>query len=358
MNIVRKPESHRGPQLARSANATAAGIRVRGRRPVRALVGRSRSSTSSPSPWLASTFCGSRIAQIGGEHEDHEAVAQRPLRAEGRGQDRRAAPDSPAPTTPASETRALALTSVRSGGSRRGTAAARVTPYALEATRQPSAAGNSQSDSVTTAVASTQQRKRADRHGRADRPAAAVAEAVEERADQRRDDRERQHRQAEEQRDLAAGLAGRDLEEEGAGERDRDGGVAGGVEGVELDQAGEPRVAGALRAGGPPCLRDRELTGGPRAATGRPGSARQPRRTSVVRRPRGARRLPPPVRRCPIGVRRWRCRSAPTADPRWVRGGRTSRAPSWPTAPGPASDTRRSGRVRRPRRDRTTSHLP
>ena len=29
MNISRKPESQRGPQLARSANATAAGIRVR-----------------------------------------------------------------------------------------------------------------------------------------------------------------------------------------------------------------------------------------------------------------------------------------------------------------------------------------
>ena len=33
MNIVRKPESQRGPQLARSANATADGIRVRGRLP-------------------------------------------------------------------------------------------------------------------------------------------------------------------------------------------------------------------------------------------------------------------------------------------------------------------------------------
>ena len=53
----------------------------------------------------------------------------------------------------------MALTRVRSGGSSRGTAAARVTPYALEATRHPSAAGNNHPDSVTTAVARTQHRK-------------------------------------------------------------------------------------------------------------------------------------------------------------------------------------------------------
>ena len=67
--------------------------------------------------------------------------------------------ESVAPTTPASEVRALALTRVRLAGARRGTAAARVTPYALDATSTPSAAGNNQVDSVITAVASTQQRK-------------------------------------------------------------------------------------------------------------------------------------------------------------------------------------------------------
>jgi hypothetical protein len=46
-----------------------------------------------------------------------------------------------APATPAREIRELAVTRVISFGSRRGTADARVTPYALEATRQPSAAG-------------------------------------------------------------------------------------------------------------------------------------------------------------------------------------------------------------------------
>ena len=63
MNMVRKPESQRGPQLARSANATAPGMRVRGRRPVR-TASVEPLSTSSPSPWLASTCSGNRIAQI------------------------------------------------------------------------------------------------------------------------------------------------------------------------------------------------------------------------------------------------------------------------------------------------------
>ncbi len=57
------------------------------------------------------------------------------------------------------DTRPLALTSVKSRGSSRGTAAARVTPYALDATSTPRAAGKSQGESVTTAPASTQTRK-------------------------------------------------------------------------------------------------------------------------------------------------------------------------------------------------------
>ena len=50
--------------------------------------------------------------------------------------------ESAAPAMPASEIREFALTSPRSGGTTRGTAAARVTPYALDATSTPSAAGN------------------------------------------------------------------------------------------------------------------------------------------------------------------------------------------------------------------------
>ena len=60
---------------------------------------------------------------------------------------------------PAREMRPLALTRVRLSGSRRGTAAARVTPYALDDTRQPSASGNSHVDSVITAVDRPQTRK-------------------------------------------------------------------------------------------------------------------------------------------------------------------------------------------------------
>ena len=61
MNMSRKPLIHRGPQLARSANATGCGMRVRGRRPGRSRL--SPISTSSPSPTDESTFSGSRIAQ-------------------------------------------------------------------------------------------------------------------------------------------------------------------------------------------------------------------------------------------------------------------------------------------------------
>src|SRR6476660_9107903 len=74
-----------------------------------------------------------------------------------------AAPARPPPTampaTPARALRELALTRLNPGGSSRGTAEARVTPYALDATRQPSAAGKSQADPSTTAPASTQHRK-------------------------------------------------------------------------------------------------------------------------------------------------------------------------------------------------------
>ena len=55
--------------------------------------------------------------------------------------------------------RELALTRLSCGGSTRGTAAARVTPYAFDATRQPRAAGNSATVSpVPTASARTQHR--------------------------------------------------------------------------------------------------------------------------------------------------------------------------------------------------------
>ena len=181
--------------------------------------------------------------------------------------------------------RPLALTRVRLSGSRRGTAAARVTPYALDETRQPSASGNSQVDSVRHRRRQPPDQERADRHRRADRPAAAVAEPVEERPEQRRHDRERQHRQAEEQRDLAARLAGRHLEEQRAGQRDRHRGVAGGVEGVHLDQPREPRPVGALGVRGAARL----AQGEPAEAAGHPRGARD--RRARCREP-GARPVP------------------------------------------------------------------
>lgn len=58
---------------------------------------------------------------------------------------------------PVSEMRELALTRVWPAGSRGGTAAALVTPYALPATSTPRAAGYSTVEPVLIAPASTQQ---------------------------------------------------------------------------------------------------------------------------------------------------------------------------------------------------------
>ena len=160
MNMVRKPESQRGPQLARSANATGAGIRIRGRRGRPSVGCRSPwpgSSSMVPSPRLESTRSGSRIASTVASTK-----TAKPNRSDHSGPITDSAPAigaaTAAPTTPARPVRALALTSGRCSGVSRGTAAARVTAYALEQTRTPSAAGNSQPESVITAVPRTQQR--------------------------------------------------------------------------------------------------------------------------------------------------------------------------------------------------------
>ena len=147
---------------------------------------------------------------------------------------------------PDSETRPFALTRVKSRGSRRGTAAARVTPYALDETSTPSAAAKTSAEPLADRRRQRPAQEGAHRHGRADRPAPAVREPVQERTDQRRHDRERQHRQPEEQGDLVACLTGRHLEEQAAGQRDRHRGVAGGVEDVQLDQPVQAGLAGAL----------------------------------------------------------------------------------------------------------------
>ena len=59
---------------------------------------------------------------------------------------------------PDSETRPLALTRVKPRGSRRGTAAARVTPYALDETSTPSAAAKTSAEPLVIDDASAQQR--------------------------------------------------------------------------------------------------------------------------------------------------------------------------------------------------------
>ena len=65
MNRVRKPDSQRGPQLARRAKAIDAGIRTLPRWPASrasSLRGPLRKPIGS-SPWLESTRDGSRIAR-------------------------------------------------------------------------------------------------------------------------------------------------------------------------------------------------------------------------------------------------------------------------------------------------------
>ena len=61
-NISRKPLRNHGPALARSANATEPGMRVR-RRPRRVVLPSWPRQDISPSPSLESTSAGSRIAQ-------------------------------------------------------------------------------------------------------------------------------------------------------------------------------------------------------------------------------------------------------------------------------------------------------
>ena len=146
MNIVKKPDSQRGPQLARSAKAmrrrdahppSSSGSGRRRGGLVGAPAGTPAVSSSSweplrnprdSSPWLESTRDGSRIAQTVPSTKIRKVSRSDHL---GSGPIREASPASgaatAAPTTPAIEVRALAFTSVRPSGRIRGTAAARVT---------------------------------------------------------------------------------------------------------------------------------------------------------------------------------------------------------------------------------------
>ena len=288
MNIVRKPVSQRGPQLARSANATAPGIRIR--LPARAVLGVAAQHQRALA--AAGVDLGREPDRTDrGDDEEHERVAQRPLGAGDRRQpgDRRGHGGTHDageghPGVGLDQGESLRQQAGYGGGAGHAVRLGR-DQHPERGREQPRRVGDH-------GGAEHPAEERADRHGAADRPAATVAEPVEERADQRRDDRERQHRQAEEQRHLAPRLAGRDLEEEGAGQGDRDRGIARGVERVHLDQPGEPGLAGALGPRGAAGLTAHELARTAGGAGHRSHAAPDGPRAAGVRRatPGGPRR--------------------------------------------------------------------
>ena len=279
--VLPQQERHEHDQEARQPSRTAVGAQRVGdvagdpgtATPARpGLVPRTRGAPGPPRPgW-------SRPARAAGSRRPWRSRTAR-TRSAGTTAARPARPapaigaESATPTMPAIDTRPLALTSVKLSGSSRGTAAARVTPYALDATRTPSAAGKSPCDSVTTASASTQHRKarramvapiaqrrpwaNRSRNGPISGATIANGSIV----------------SAEEERHLAPRLAGGDLEEEGARQRDRHRRVAGGVEDVHLDQPGQARLAGTLGVRRPLGLAHRVAAGPAGRAGGRTESA-------------------------------------------------------------------------------------
>ncbi len=190
-----------------------------------------------------------------------------------------------APATDASEIREFAFTRLSCSGSTRGTAAARVTPYALDATRTPRAAGNSATESPEpTAPASTQHRNAR---------IAIVAPIA-----QRRPWLNRSRNGPISGATIANGsiVSPRNsatwprawsvghLEEQRARQRDRHRRVAGAVERVQLDDPEQPAVAGALGVAGAPGLPEREAGGPPGRVARGPGAP-------AGRGPRAARAL-------------------------------------------------------------------
>ncbi len=213
-----------------------------------------------------------------GHHEQHEGVAQRPLGAGrgGQGRDRRrghradhAGQRHPAVRPDQRERR-------RQQPRDRGGAGHAV---GLRGHQHAQGGGEEQGRVAGDGVGQHPAQERPQGHGRAHGPAAAVAEPVQERPDQRRQDRERQHRQQQEEQDLAPRLTRRHLEEQRAGQGDRDRGVAGGAERVHLDEPRQPRRAGALRTRRAPGLDHGEApgpTGRPRGGTDAVGGGAGP----------------------------------------------------------------------------------
>jgi hypothetical protein len=84
------------------------------------------------------------------------------------------------------------------------------------------------------------------------------------------------HRQQQEEGDLAASLVDRHRED-GAGERDRERGIAGDRDAVQLDETGQPGGVGAVGPGealeasaGRPTPLGHSMSGGPAAAPDAP----------------------------------------------------------------------------------------
>lgn len=99
-------------------------------------------SRARRSPLASSTLCGS----VNAATVPHTKITQAPYSGHGGPIRCRAAPTgaaAPVASRPASVTREFAFTSENFGGSSRGTTALRTTPYALDATSTPSAAGYS-----------------------------------------------------------------------------------------------------------------------------------------------------------------------------------------------------------------------
>ena len=187
---------------------------------------------------------GSRIAQIVAGDEEHERVAQRPLRPRPATPARRSAPRRSAPTTPARETRPLALTRVRLVGEQAGYGGRPRDAVRLGRHQaRPSACGNSQ------------RRLAADRRRRAPSTRNARKAMVAPMA-QRRPWLNRSRNGPISGATIANGSIvrprnratwpraspRRDLEEQRARQRDRHRSVAGGVERVHLDQPGQARA--------------------------------------------------------------------------------------------------------------------
>ena len=228
------------------------------------------------------------MARIVAADEDQERVAQRPLRAGERGQHGQRAPRSPAPAMPASEIRELAFTRPEAGrtdaGARRRRGSRR-TPWTRRA--RPARRGTAPRELPVTSPASTQHRKA--------RIAIVLPSA---------------HRRPWLKRSSTGPISGATiangsivsprksatwprassvghLEEQRAGEADRDRRVAGGVEGVQLDEPGEPALAGALGVAGAAGLAV-DVARRPRSArpgTPDPAARRRPGATGAAEAP-------------------------------------------------------------------------